>query len=47
MLLITDGNQTYGNDYQYTASNYKQPIYPIILGDTITYTDLSIQAAQC
>jgi hypothetical protein len=43
LLLITDGNQTFGNDYQYTASKYKQPIYPIILGDTITYTDLSIQ----
>ncbi|MFH4965369.1 VWA domain-containing protein [Gaetbulibacter sp. M235] len=43
MLLITDGNQTFGNDYQYTSSKYKQPIYPIILGDTITYTDLSIQ----
>ncbi|MCF8273455.1 MAG: VWA domain-containing protein [Flavobacteriaceae bacterium] len=43
MLLITDGNQTFGNDYQYTASKYKQPIYPIILGDTITYTDISIQ----
>ncbi len=43
MLLITDGNQTYGNDYLYTASNYKHPIYPIILGDTVTYTDLSIQ----
>tara|TARA_R110002050_G_scaffold238682_1_gene374773 strand:+ start:2513 stop:4546 length:2034 start_codon:yes stop_codon:yes gene_type:complete len=43
MLLITDGNQTYGNDYQYTASNYKHPIYPIILGDTVTHTDLSIQ----
>tara|TARA_R110002050_G_scaffold5560_3_gene24555 strand:- start:6371 stop:8404 length:2034 start_codon:yes stop_codon:yes gene_type:complete len=43
MVLITDGNQTYGNDYLYTSSQYKQPIYPIILGDTITYTDLSIQ----
>ncbi len=42
-LLITDGNQTYGNDYQFSSNNYKQPIYPIILGDTITYTDLRIQ----
>jgi hypothetical protein len=40
-VLITDGNQTYGNDYAYTT--YKQPIYPIILGDTIKYTDLKIQ----
>ncbi|RIA09785.1 hypothetical protein OE09_1631 [Flavobacteriaceae bacterium MAR_2010_72] len=42
-VLITDGNQTYGNDYQLTSSNYKQPIYPIILGDTITYSDLKIE----
>ena len=42
-LLITDGNQTYGNDYQFSSNNYKQPIYPIVLGDTITYTDLRIQ----
>ncbi|OEK08493.1 hypothetical protein A8C32_03310 [Flavivirga aquatica] len=42
-LLITDGNQTYGSDYQFVSSFYKQPIYPIILGDTITYTDLKIQ----
>jgi hypothetical protein len=42
-LLITDGNQTYGSDYQFSYSNFKQPIYPIILGDTITYTDLKIQ----
>ena len=43
LLLITDGNQTFGNDYTFVASSYKQPIYPIILGDTITYTDVSIQ----
>ena len=42
-ILITDGNQTYGNDYEFSTNSYKQPIYPIILGDTITYTDLKIQ----
>ena len=42
-ILISDGNQTYGNDYQFSSNSYKQPIYPIILGDTITYTDLKIQ----
>ncbi|WP_445738662.1 VWA domain-containing protein [Mariniflexile sp.] len=40
-ILITDGNQTYGSDYSYT--NYKQPIYPVICGDTIQYTDLKIE----
>lgn len=42
-IVITDGNQTFGNDYQFAYSTYKQAIYPIILGDTITYTDLKIQ----
>lgn len=42
-IVITDGNQTYGNDYEFIASSYKQPIYPVILGDTATYTDLKIQ----
>lgn len=42
-LLITDGNQTFGNDYQFAHLKYKQPIYPIILGDTVKYTDLKIQ----
>ncbi|MFC4721922.1 VWA domain-containing protein [Geojedonia litorea] len=42
-VIITDGNQTYGADYQLTSSSYKQPIYPVILGDTITYSDLKIE----
>jgi uncharacterized protein with PQ loop repeat len=42
-ILISDGNQTIGNDYEFANSVYKQPIYPVILGDTITYTDLKIQ----
>ncbi|WP_372754934.1 VWA domain-containing protein [Mariniflexile sp.] len=42
-ILITDGNQTYGNDYEFIYNTFKQPIYSIILGDTIQYTDLKIQ----
>ncbi|MEH6537809.1 MAG: VWA domain-containing protein [Psychroserpens sp.] len=42
-LLISDGNQTYGNDYAYMTKRYKQSIFPIILGDTTTYTDVKIQ----
>lgn len=42
-ILISDGNQTYGNDYEFITSKYKNPIYPIILGDTVTHTDLKIQ----
>ena len=42
-LFITDGNQTYGNDFEYTTSSYKKPIRPVILGDTTTYADIRIQ----
>ena len=43
ILLISDGNQTLGNDYQFIAEKYEQPIYTVILGDTIRYSDLKIQ----
>jgi hypothetical protein len=42
-VFISDGNQTYGNDYVYMTKRYKQSIFPIILGDTTTYTDVKIQ----
>ncbi|MBP0902438.1 VWA domain-containing protein [Mariniflexile gromovii] len=42
-ILISDGNQTYGNNYEFDYTSYKQPIYPVILGDTIKHTDLKIQ----
>ncbi len=41
-IIITDGNQTLGNDYQYKANQYNQDVYPVILGDTVTYSDLKI-----
>ncbi|MCF6350882.1 MAG: VWA domain-containing protein [Flavobacteriaceae bacterium] len=40
MILITDGNQTEG--YNYDALKTKQNIYPVIVGDTNTYQDLKI-----
>ena len=43
MLLVSDGNQTLGSDYEFSSSTYKHPIFPVILGDTITYSDLKIQ----
>ena len=43
IILITDGNQTYGSDYSYLAKNAKQPIYPVILGDSTIHSDLSIK----
>ena len=42
-LLITDGNQTFGRDFEFSSKQFKQPIFPVILGDTITYSDLKIQ----
>ncbi|MDH7445710.1 VWA domain-containing protein [Aquimarina sp. 2201CG14-23] len=42
-ILITDGNQTYGKDYQFSSNTYKQQIYPIITGDTTEVTDTKIQ----
>ena len=43
IVLLTDGNQTYGSDYSFMAKSVKQPIYPIILGDSTIYSDLSIK----
>ena len=40
IILITDGNQTIGEAYEFL--NSKQPIYPIIVGDTIKHVDLKI-----
>ncbi len=40
ILLISDGNQTIGEDYEFIKPN--QPVYPIIIGDTIKYRDIRI-----
>ena len=40
IILLTDGNQTIGSDYEFL--NSKQPIYPVIFGDTTTYADVKI-----
>lgn len=40
VLLITDGNQTIGKDYEYIKS--RLPIYPIVISDTTQYEDVSI-----
>jgi hypothetical protein len=43
-IIVTDGNQTLGTDYQYSTSKLKHPLYPVILGDSIKYQDLKIQS---
>ena len=40
IILITDGNQTIGSDYEFM--NLNQPVYPIVIGDTATYVDVKI-----
>ena len=40
-VLISDGNQTQGNDFVYTFDENKA-VYPIVLGDTTTVLDLKI-----
>lgn len=42
-ILLSDGNQTFGSDYGYTTLKYKQPIYPIVLGDTTQHVDIKLQ----
>ncbi|WP_010182674.1 hypothetical protein [Aquimarina agarilytica] len=42
MVLLTDGNQTYGSDYAFYKSNYEQPIYSIAFGDTTRVDDFKI-----
>lgn len=40
IILLSDGNQTIGNDYE--IINSKQKIYPVVFGDTTNYKDLKI-----
>jgi hypothetical protein len=43
VVLVTDGNQTFGENYTYTAKQLEQPIFPLVVGDTMKYTDLRIE----
>jgi hypothetical protein len=40
-VLITDGNQTSGNDYVYSFDSNNK-VYPVIVGDTTTFLDLKV-----
>lgn len=40
-VLITDGNQTSGNDYVYSFDSVNK-VYPVIVGDTTTFLDFKI-----
>ena len=45
-LLLSDGNQTYGQDYVLSSLTYKQPIYLIVLGDSLVKSDVKIASVQ-
>lgn len=40
IVLLSDGNQTTGEDYQYTS--IREPIFSVVIGDTIQYQDVEI-----
>lgn len=40
LIILSDGNQTNGNDYQYYKSKF--PIYALVAGDSALFTDLKI-----
>ena len=43
IVLISDGNQTIGNDYEFASNQFEQVVFPLILGDSVQNTDLKIQ----
>lgn len=40
IVLLTDGNQTYGRNYAFMDS--KNPVFPIVIGDTLEAKDIEI-----
>ncbi|MGK0414657.1 MAG: hypothetical protein ACJA1B_002885, partial [Polaribacter sp.] len=40
IIVISDGNQTIGSDYEFISS--EPAIYPIVIGDTANYIDIKI-----
>ncbi len=43
IILISDGNQSIGKNFGYASNEFKQAVYPLVLGDSISNTDLKIQ----
>ncbi|RKS52984.1 hypothetical protein BC962_1229 [Gillisia mitskevichiae] len=46
LLLISDGNSTYGQDYEFTKLNDKFTLNSVVAGDTATSVDLSINSVN-
>ena len=43
LIVLTDGNQTIGQDFAFYGNQMKFPIYPIAVGDTTQYEDVLIE----
>ena len=43
IVLLTDGNQSLGRDYRYFKKKSRTEILPVVVGDTTSYKDLSIE----
>lgn len=44
LVLITDGNATFGQEYEYTTVNKNSTILPVVVGDTAATLDFAISA---
>lgn len=42
IVLLTDGNQTIGEDYEFSVKEEKSNIYAVAIGDTTRYQDLRV-----
>ncbi len=42
IVLLTDGNQTVGTDYEFYGRNQDFAIYPVVVGDTTKYEDIRV-----
>lgn len=42
VLLVTDGNQTLGEDYEFYGRDQQFPVYPVVIGDTTRYEDIRV-----
>ncbi|WP_430426118.1 VWA domain-containing protein [Maribacter litoralis] len=41
-VVLSDGNQTIGEDYSFFSSDQNNNVYPLVLGDTTKYKDISV-----
>ena len=43
LVLLTDGNQTFGRNYRFMGPELGQRVYPLIAGDSLVRTDLRVE----